>query len=120
MKTGGQVFFVPSPVREVALQAPDPETPETAILEAFAAGVPVIASRIGGLPELVEHDVNGLLVDVDDTKGWLDALERLMDDGESKRLGEGAYRTWQQRFTPEIGLENLLAAYDEAIGTYGG
>ncbi len=93
---------------------------ETAILEAFAAGVPVIASRIGGLPELVEHNVNGLLVDVDHSKGWLDALERLIGDEESKRVGEGAYRTWRQRFTPEIGLENLLAAYGEAIGTYGG
>jgi glycosyltransferase involved in cell wall biosynthesis len=94
------------------------EAQPRAILEAFAAGVPVIASRIGGLPELVEHGVNGLLVDVDDAKGWREAVERLMDDAESERLGEGAYRTWQERFTPEIGLRNLLDAYRVAIAAH--
>jgi glycosyltransferase involved in cell wall biosynthesis len=85
------------------------------VLEAFAAGVPVVASRIGGLPELVEHAVNGLLVDVDDEQGWRDAVEQLIDDGESKRLGEGAYRTWQERFTPELALRKLEDAYSTAI-----
>jgi glycosyltransferase involved in cell wall biosynthesis len=95
------------------------EAQPRAILEAFAAGVPVIASRIGGLPELVEHGVNGLLVDVDDKRGWQEAVEHLMDDSESERLGEGAYRTWQERFTPEIALRNLENAYAEAIGAHG-
>jgi glycosyltransferase involved in cell wall biosynthesis len=85
------------------------------VLEAFAAGVPVLASRIGGLPELVEHAVNGLLVDVDDERGWREATERLMDDDESERLGEGAFRTWQKRFTPELALKNLEDAYSTAI-----
>jgi glycosyltransferase involved in cell wall biosynthesis len=85
------------------------------VLEAFAAGVPVLASRIGGLPELVEHAVNGLLVDVDDERGWREAVEHLMDDGESERLGEGAYRTWRERFTPELALRNLEEAYSIAI-----
>jgi glycosyltransferase involved in cell wall biosynthesis len=95
------------------------EAQPRAILEAFAAGVPVIASRIGGLPELVEHGVNGLLVDVDDKRGWQEAVEHLMDDSESERLGEGAYRTWQERFTPEIALRNLENAYAEAIAAHG-
>jgi glycosyltransferase involved in cell wall biosynthesis len=95
------------------------EAQPRAILEAFAAGVPVIASRIGGLPELVKHGVNGLLVDLDDRRGWQEAVERLMDDSESERLGEGAYRTWQERFTPEIALRNLENAYAEAIAAHG-
>jgi len=88
-----------------------------AVLEAFAAGVPVVASRMGGLPEIVEHGVNGLLVDLDDKRGWQEAVERLMDDAESKRLGEGAYRTWEARFTPETGLRNLVSGYMTAINT---
>lgn len=94
------------------------EAQPRAILEAFAAGVPVIASRIGGLPDLVEHGVNGLLVNVDDKHGWREAVEQLMDDVECERLGKGAYRTWQERFTPEIGLANLLDAYRTAIDAH--
>jgi glycosyltransferase involved in cell wall biosynthesis len=84
------------------------------VLEAFAAGVPVIASRIGGLPELIEDGVNGLLVEPDDPVGWLRAVEELMDDDLSEHLGEGAYRTWQERFTPECALDNLDSLYAEA------
>ncbi len=75
----------------------------------------MIASRLGGLPELVEHGTNGLLVDVDDARGWRAAAERLMDDAESERLGDGAYRTWRERFTPEIALNNLETTYADAI-----
>ncbi len=85
------------------------------VIEAFAAGVPVVASRVGGLPELVEHDVNGLLVDLDDQEGWRAASARLGDDRESLRLGAGAFAAWQERFTPELGLSHLERAYTDAM-----
>jgi glycosyltransferase involved in cell wall biosynthesis len=85
------------------------------VVEAFASGVPVIASRVGGLPELVEHDVNGLLVDVDDEDGWRAASERLGDDAESIRLGAGAFGTWEANHSPESGLAQLERAYADAI-----
>ena len=85
------------------------------ILEAFAVGVPVLASRIGGLPELVEHDVNGYLVEPDDGRGWTEALERISDDERSLRLGAGAYATWQRRFTPEIAIRELEDRYSAAL-----
>jgi glycosyltransferase involved in cell wall biosynthesis len=85
------------------------------VIEAFAAGVPVVASRVGGLPELVEHDVNGLLVDLDDQEGWRAASAQLGDDRESLRLGDGAFATWQERFTPELGLSHLECAYTDAM-----
>ena len=88
------------------------------VIEAFAAGVPVVASRVGGLPELVEHDVNGLLVDLDDQEGWRAASARLGDDRESLRLGDGAFSTWQERFTPELGLSHLERAYSDAMGLW--
>jgi len=86
-----------------------------AILEAFAAGVPVIASDIGGLPELVEDGLSGLLVTPDDPTAWSGAVERLMDDAESERLGEGAWRSWRDRYSPERGLAELEAAYRAAL-----
>lgn len=85
------------------------------ILEAFAAGVPVIASRIGGLPELVEGGVNGYLVDPGDEAGWREALTRVLDDDESSFLGRGAYETWRRRFTPEIAVTALEQAYAQAL-----
>ena len=85
------------------------------ILEAFAAGVPVLASRIGGLPELVEDDFNGYLVTPRDEDGWRAAMENVADPEQSRRLGHGAYATWEARFTAAIGLRELEAAYEEAI-----
>jgi len=87
------------------------------VIEAFAAGVPVIASRVGGLPELVTHDVNGLLVDVDDHDGWRAAIRRLGEDAESVRLGRGAFSTWESRFAPGAGLSHLEQAYADALAS---
>jgi glycosyltransferase involved in cell wall biosynthesis len=81
------------------------------ILEAYAAGVPVLASRIGGLPDLVIDQESGLLVPPLDTRAWAEAAERLLDDSEAERLGQGAYRLWEERYSPERGLNELNAAY---------
>lgn len=50
------------------------------IHEAFLAGVPVVASNIGGIPELIQHDVNGLLFSAGSVVGLRDALRRLIDE----------------------------------------
>jgi len=53
------------------------ETGPIVVLEAFAAGIPVAGSNLGGIAELVEHGVNGLLVDPALPDAWADALRRL-------------------------------------------
>jgi glycosyltransferase involved in cell wall biosynthesis len=50
------------------------------IHEAFLAGVPVVGARIGGIEDLVTHDVTGLLYDPASTRALADALNRLIDD----------------------------------------
>lgn len=85
------------------------------IVEAFAAGVPVLASRIGGLPELVEEGVNGHLVEPGDEEMWRAAFERVSDDEHSQRLGDGALATWQRRFTPAVALAELEETYRDAV-----
>ena len=56
------------------------ETGPLVVLEAFAAGIPVIGSDIGGIAERVVHDGNGLLVAPSDRRSWTAALRRLAAD----------------------------------------
>lgn len=66
------------------------ETGPLSVLEAFAAGVPVIGSRLGGIEELVRDGLDGLLVDARDSRAWAAALRRFAE-GRSLRdqLREG-------------------------------
>src|SRR5207253_4200048 len=89
------------------------------VLEAYAAGVPVLASRIGALPELVEDGESGLLAAPDDVPAWRAALERLSDDAESERMGARARHLWKERYSPERGLENLEEAYRSSLAASG-
>jgi glycosyltransferase involved in cell wall biosynthesis len=84
------------------------------VIEAYAAGVPVIASDLGGLPEVVRHGRSGVLVRHDDLAAWRRAFQQLGDDSESQRLGGGAHDLWSSEFTPARGLRNLEAAYERA------
>jgi glycosyltransferase involved in cell wall biosynthesis len=56
------------------------ETGPLVALEAFAAGIPVLGSQLGGIAELIDHDVNGLLVQHNDIKTWATTLHRLATD----------------------------------------
>jgi glycosyltransferase involved in cell wall biosynthesis len=85
------------------------------ILEAYAAGVPVVASDIGGLPEAVVDGVTGFLVPAGNPKPWMRAVERLLEDAEAERLADGAWLRWHERYTPEQGLEGLESAYERAL-----
>jgi glycosyltransferase involved in cell wall biosynthesis len=53
------------------------ETGPLVVMEAFAAGIPVIGSNLGGIAELVQHGVNGVLVDAASAPDWAEALRRL-------------------------------------------
>jgi glycosyltransferase involved in cell wall biosynthesis len=56
------------------------------LLEAMAAGLPIVASDVAGVPTLIAHQVNGLLVPPADSAALTDALDRLIRDGELRRL----------------------------------
>lgn len=56
------------------------ETGPLVVLEAFAAGIPVIGSNLGGVAELVKHEVNGLLVEPDSAEAWSRTLQRASED----------------------------------------
>lgn len=72
------------------------ETGPLVVLEAFAAGVPVVGSALGGIAELVRHGENGLLVQHDDVAAWAAAIRGLCADAallETLRRGIGSVRT---------------------------
>ena len=85
------------------------------ILEAYAAGVPVIANEVGGLPELIADGNTGLLVPPRDPDALASALIRLSDDAESERMGAEARRTWEAGYSPKQGLAALERAYAIAL-----
>lgn len=69
------------------------------ILEAMAAGVPVVGTRVGGVPELVEEGSTGLLVEPADALGLAHAMRELLDDPASARaMGERAARVAAERY----------------------
>jgi len=86
------------------------------IVEAFAAGVPVIGHRIGAIGDVVQHERTGMLVDVGSAAGWRAAVERLADDDESSRMGELAHDEWRRHFGPEHAAELLERIYNRVVG----
>jgi glycosyltransferase involved in cell wall biosynthesis len=69
------------------------------IAEAMAAGVPVVSSRVSGIPELVEHGKTGLLVESGDATALADAIERLLrDPAECRELAVAARRKIETSF----------------------
>jgi glycosyltransferase involved in cell wall biosynthesis len=85
------------------------------VVEAYAAGVPVIANAAGALPELVEDGVTGLLVQSAHAGAWGAAFDKLAAEDFAHRLGEGAQRIWRERYSPKRGLAELEDAYARAL-----
>ena len=78
---------------------------------AMSAAVPVIASNVGGLPEVIRHGENGLLVE-NEEGAIAGAIRQLLDDPEQARqLGAAARRTIIERFTVERMVASTLEAY---------
>ena len=92
------------------------ETFSIIVAEAFAAGTPVIASRIGTLAEIVEDGHTGWLVDPGNPADLAAAIDQAVAlPQESARRGAAARETYLARYTAQAALANLEAVYSEAI-----
>jgi len=87
------------------------------VLEALASARPLIATRVGPVPELVRDGVNGLLIPEKDVAALAAALERLRDDPlERRRLGEQGRRSALESHTWDDVGEALETLYERARG----
>ena len=85
------------------------------LMEAMSCGLPVVASRLSGIPELVEHEVEGLLVPPGDPTALADAIERLVaDPGLRARLGAAARRRIEREFDLATNARTILERIDAA------
>lgn len=86
-------------------------------LEAMAAGKPVIASNVGGVPEVVEDRRTGFLVKPLDLHGWVEAVMRLAyDDGMRVRMSREARLSIEQTFHVDRHYDRIKQIYAEALG----
>jgi glycosyltransferase involved in cell wall biosynthesis len=91
------------------------ETFGLVLLEAFSAGLPVIAFRSGGIPELVEHRGNGIVVDQGDEEGLFLSMRELMLDRDLRdRLGAAA-ESIPEGFTWEKTVDRVEAIYRDVL-----
>jgi glycosyltransferase involved in cell wall biosynthesis len=84
-------------------------------LLAMSAGVPVVASDVGGLPEIIRHGENGLLVD-NTPQAIAAAIRQLLDNPAfARRLGDAACRTVMERFTVEHMVRRTMEVYRQVL-----
>jgi glycosyltransferase involved in cell wall biosynthesis len=85
-------------------------------IEAMASGTPVVASRVGGLPEVVEHGVTGFLVEPGDIAELRGRLAQVLRDRRlAEQLGRNARERFLERFTWDACADRCLAAYSELL-----
>lgn len=89
------------------------ESQGIAILEAWAQGIPVVASRVGGVPFLVAHGVDGLLYDWGDVAALRDALRRILHTRtEAGRMGQAGREKVRAHFTWDVLAPRIEAIYE--------
>lgn len=99
---GAAIFVLPSYAEGMPM----------ALLEAMSWGLPVIATPVGGVPQVVEHGTNGLLVTAGDIEGTAAAIARLMTEPALREsLGAAARQTVEGRFSLKATLDRLGAVY---------
>jgi len=92
------------------------ESLSNAIVEAMACARPVVATRVGGNPELVADDQTGYLVEPGDHEALADRILRIITDPDlARRLGRAALNRVHRDFTPERLLENMQALYARVL-----
>ncbi len=105
LMAAADVFVLPSKMESFGL----------ALLEASAAGVPIVCSNAGGAPEVFQNDFNALLYPPGDDDAMAKAIVHLIQDRElAKKISGNAVET-AKRFTWEMTAERMLRVYEEVL-----
>ena len=99
---------------DVAVLSSDYEGSPLSVMEYMAAGKPVVSTRVGGVPELVEDGVHGLLVERRDPDALATAIGRLLrDPAEARRLGEQGRERQQRELSLDAMVRKIEDLYQE-------
>src|SRR5215211_621078 len=92
----------------------------TVLIEALAAEIPIIASNVGGVPEIIENEVNGLLVPPADSDALTRACLKLIQNHElTARIIQAGNSVVQERFNIGVQVEQLSCIYEEVSLSHG-
>lgn len=90
------------------------------VLEAMAHGIPVISTGVGGVPQIIEDGVGGLLMEVDDEEGLSELLARLAGSPSLRgEIGAAGRRVVEERFSVGTAIDRLVCMYEELCGKDG-
>jgi N-acetyl-alpha-D-glucosaminyl L-malate synthase BshA len=108
------------PLADLMLMPSELESFGLAALEAMACKVPSIATRVGGVPELIDDGVTGLLYKVGDVDGMAQgALSLLSDRARLETMREEARRTAQKRFCASLVVPQYVRYYAQVLAKSG-
>jgi glycosyltransferase involved in cell wall biosynthesis len=106
---------------DVAVLCSDREASPLSIMEYMEAGKPTVATRVGGIPELVQDGQTGLLVEPRDPDGLADAVATLLDDPErSAAMGEAARELRRTEYDLGVTVKRFEQLYEELAGAQNG
>jgi glycosyltransferase involved in cell wall biosynthesis len=100
---------------DVAVLPSHSEGSPNVLLEAMAAGVPIIATAVGGVPEIVEHEKQALLVEKQNPSAIAHSIERLLENPGLCVQLSGAARQSILSYSPEAYRDSILALYQSCI-----
>lgn len=86
------------------------------VLEAMAYQCGIVATRVGGIPQMIEQEQTGLLIEPKDPEGLKSALEKLLSDPDlCERLGKNARVKIEKEFSIEKSLQELIKIYQQLV-----
>ena len=84
------------------------------LLEAAAAAVPVVATRTGGVPDIVDNGISGFLTPPGDAAALADAIARLLRDEKLRaQMAENALSRFRREFSASVALARLEEIYEQ-------
>ena len=93
----------------------------TSMLEAMALGKPVIATKVGGIPEIVKRKENGILIEPNNVDELADAILYMLNNKEeAKNMGKKGARIISEKFRLEVVVDELERIYEGVISNYSG